>query len=219
MHIRVKTVQRLERGCGYRKTHGLYLVGGGIAHVCDRLPLVIEPCPCCGERPRFSRGIQRIDFPRIYGDHTDGVLECECPKTCPVCWPSSWSHYCDNEQHHNTWLMWVGKDYTMESFIEEALKIGVSKKIAHIPKDLVVGRDWVFLARKNANPDEPISVTILGHRTQKQDLIFYAFRSQRIEYIITEEEANNTEFVETLIERGITPVIEKDVNHSDVSIM
>lgn len=37
-----------ERGCGYRKVGGLYLVGQGLSRTCDLLPLWLEPCPHCG---------------------------------------------------------------------------------------------------------------------------------------------------------------------------
>lgn len=43
--------------------------------------------------------------------------------------------------------MWVGeKFYTIESFIEEAARIGISKRISQIPVDLVLGESRIYFA-------------------------------------------------------------------------
>lgn len=43
--------------------------------------------------------------------------------------------------------MWVGEQYyTIESFIDEASRIGISKRISHIPADLVLGQSRIYFA-------------------------------------------------------------------------
>jgi hypothetical protein len=112
-------------------------------------------------------------------------------------------------------MMWVGRDYSMESFISEANKLGVSKRIATVPKDFVVGRDWVLLARKNAGEEET-GLRIVGKKVQKTDVIFFAFKPTAIEYLVTEAEAKDEEFIEKLVEQGITPVLEVEPDHRDI---
>lgn len=45
------------------------------------------------------------------------------------------------------YLMWVGgKFYSIESFVTEAKNLGVSKRVAHYPDDVMVGKTRIFLA-------------------------------------------------------------------------
>jgi hypothetical protein len=188
---------RQERNCGHRKAGKLYLVGQGLAMTCDRLPLVIHECPVCGETIRFTRGIQKIDFRRLYGEHESCREKTDW--FCPACAP---------RRYYNTFLMWVGRDYTMDSFISEALLQGVSKRIAQVPSELRIGKDWVFLARKSVNAKD-LKLRLNG-RKRTVDVIFYAFRPTAIEYILREKELDNKDLIERLKEQGITPVYEVD---------
>ena len=188
-----------RRGCGYRKVGGLYLVGQGLTVPCDRLPLPIEPCPVCGEQPRFSRGIARIDPLKLWGEHQN----CTDPTVCPVCHPA-----------HKAWLMWVGKEYTPESFIAEARAMGVSKRVHQVPKDLVIGEDWVWLAYLHLIPGKG-QFRLLGGQDGKRprDMgpgIFYVFKPTHLEKIVTESQAQDQEAMDKLKEQGITPVVVPD---------
>lgn len=58
-----------ERGCGYRQPGGLYLVTGSGGVGCDRLPVPIEPCRCCGFVPEQLRSHAWVPG-RFLGDHT-----------------------------------------------------------------------------------------------------------------------------------------------------
>lgn len=45
------------------------------------------------------------------------------------------------------YLMWVGgKFYSIETFLAEAKALGISKRVAHYPDDLTVGKTRIFLA-------------------------------------------------------------------------
>lgn len=184
--MKVKVQSRVERGCGFRDKNGYYLVGYGTLLKCRRLPMEIPVCPCCGETIRFLRSIRHINALKIFGmcAHTVKEHPCHADK-CFVCYPPE-----------KAWLMWVGeKYYSPETFIAEAERYGVSKKIYRIPVDLRIG-DIVYLAHKNGCGDEP------G--------IIYAFTVTEIQKIIDNNEARDSDYINELNRNGITPVLEAD---------
>jgi len=186
-----------ERGCGYRQVNSLYLVGEGLTIVCDRLPLVITPCPTCGEIIRFSRGIQKVKPFNLWGNHKS----CQCDLCCPICKPGIF-------QYINYYLMFVGNDYTPESFVKEAHYMGVSKKIPFIPNGFDLNKSFILLARKNMiDKDSGYHPTGKG---RKVDAVFYGFRPIRIEFLISDEDATPEKLAD-LKEQGITPVIISDI--------
>jgi len=73
------------------------------------------------------------------------------------------------------YIMMVGsRYYTPESFIEEALIQGVSKRIPFIPKKLELGRTVIYIAHP---------------KVEKRLAIIAAFTPQRVEKLIWESEA------------------------------
>lgn len=54
-----------KRGCGYRKIGGTYLVGGGIGVPCDRLPLALDVCLCCGQGIKQALGFTWVDVAKL----------------------------------------------------------------------------------------------------------------------------------------------------------
>lgn len=200
MHKAIIVQHKELRGCGLRKEGGTYLVGAGLAKECDRGFLVIKACPICGERPHFTRGIAKIDFAKLFGEHRPDFGRCKDGPDCVVCHPP---------RNINHYLMWVGRTYTLDSFIREAKRIGVCKRIAQIPIDFVVGRDWVYLARKSANAKK-LGIILDNPRQRVVDVMFFAFCPTRIEYILKKEDVNNEKKIRDLVERGITPVLEVD---------
>ena len=89
-----------KRGCGYRKVGGLYLVSDGLGIPCDRLPITLEVCPCCGAGIKPARGWTWVDVPTLVkGNHmvagvvpdpsgrgtTPNAVPCGCPHFCPLC--------------------------------------------------------------------------------------------------------------------------------------
>lgn len=221
-----------KRGCGYRKVGGLYLVGSGIATPCDRIPFILEVCSVCGQGIKHALGFTWMEWQKFAMNHSVKVVEeipntkllsspyevpCKCPsglitdpEPCPICFPKEGKYG----------LLWVGKKfYTPGKFIKEALEMGVSKRIAAIPKELKIGETWILLAHvegtekevpiefpadKVLDPKEPIT------EKKKVPAIFYAFRPTKIEKIVTETQSKDTEEMEKLTKRGITPVIVPD---------
>ena len=88
--------------------------------------------------------------------------------------------------------------------------MGVSKRIAEIPKGLVLGKTWVLLAHPKVPfwekaPQKTLDPKLPNVRVEKP-AIFYAFRPQRVEFLLWEKEATR-EKIEQLKAKGITPII------------
>lgn len=221
--------QEKIRGCGFRKVGGLYLVGSGLAYPCDNLPLELKPCECCGYTLPFTRGwvwvnksflkehrtllsmseakelrylksLGALEAERIFGK-TESRL-CKCPPSCPVCHPRQ-------NIKERFMLMWVGRQYTPKSFIKEAHEMGVSKRIAFVPKELKLGETWVMLAYKKYPFQNDIPNSNLKSEPVYKPAIFYAFRPTRVEKLIWQSGATEEKLKE-MEEQGLTPVIIKD---------
>jgi len=193
-----------RRGCGQRKIGGLYLIGHGLAVPCDRLPYELTACPTCGGGIHFSRGYQLIDWTKYAGQHK----QCEdyFPTPCPICEPAGDSYA----------LMWVGdKYYSPATFIREAERMGVSKRISMIPKGITIGKTWILLAHKKAItrmvPDlESKNTGLDGEHPLKPEgfsAVFYAFRPTKIEKILNKTQSKDRKLVAKLKRQGITPLV------------
>lgn len=227
-----------ERGCGYRRLGKIYVIGTGISVPCHRLPLPLEVCPVCGQGIKFSRSWIEINPKRLFGNCYD-TTECpHCGKTlelttldsgrmgyicedchaeyqytpclcklkedehgkCPVCEPPE-----------HGYILWVGgKYYTPSSFIMEARKMGVSKAVPYVPKNLEVGKTIVYLAHKQAVKkivEDKESVT--GYKEEYAPGIFFAFVPIRLEVLVKKSEAT-PELIENYEKRGIDVVVVPD---------
>jgi len=192
-----------KRGCGHRVLDGLYIVGSRYSIPCDRLPFKLEYCPVCGSGIKFTRGYQMVNWEKFAGEHK----KCKCKsKYCPVCHP-------EKDVKHA--VMWVGeKYYSIDSFNAEAVKQGVCKRIASVPRDITIGKTWIFLAHKKA------VVVGMGNKKKGDPRIiyeyapgvFHAFRPIRIEKIITRWQARDKQYVEKLRKLGITILVAKKYN-------
>jgi len=191
----------VKRGCGYRKVGGLYLCGSGITISCDRLPFPIEYCPVCGAGIKFTQGFTWLNWQDFAGQHDD------CSDEHFTC------YLCDPDAHPQPYgLLWVGEAYySPQSFIKEALEMGVSKRIPFIPKELKLGETIVLLAHKKA----------IGRFSEEavwedKPAIFYAFKPTTIEMPIWKSELNDEKEKE-LVKRGITPIPipDGDVDHME----
>lgn len=192
-----------RRGCGYRKIGGVYLVGEGLSVACDRLPKNVEVCPTCGHGIKFTQGFSWINGKAFFGEPCPNLNECH-QVDCVLC--------VNLEQIEKCGLQFVGKKfYTPSSFIKEAEEMGVSKRIAHIPRELELGKTWILLAHQEAGTKEIESKeTLTGKAIIKVPAIFYAFRPTKIEKLITEKQSKKKKLMKELAEKGITPVIVPD---------
>lgn len=208
----------VERGCGWRKIGGVYVTADqGMSVACDSLPLELVPCPHC-EYEIFQRR-SMVPYPSGY---LAGLLhdhKCKDNFLCPLCYfgesyrlakqdnalNAQWNKDHPSEKQKpmikipkNFFVMWVSKQfYTTESFLKEAGKQGISKRIAanSLPTDFVVGRDWVFLAHGETLL-KPIEVKQPDGSTKTErprgKAIFYAFKPQRIEIVLWKGTPNET---------------------------
>ena len=183
-----------RRGCGYRKVGAMYLCGYGVAAGCDRLPYPLGVCPTCGAGVKQARGWTWLNWYDFAGRH-DG---CRDTYPCPLCDPTPGERY---------GLLWVGKKYyTPEEFVQEAVTMGVSKRIAAIPKGLKLGETRVLFAHPEACVSDQIPAPIKGEQIRTPG-VFFSFVPQRVEKIVTREQSEDSDAMTALTKRGITPVV------------
>jgi hypothetical protein len=163
-----------RRGCGYRKGGGYYLIGGTAWAACGKLPYPLKPCPHCGQGLKFHRGFgwfnprQFID-PRACASQLS-TLDC---RTCPM----------GDAMPERAGIMWVGtKFYTPETFISESIKMGLSKRLPTIPRELLKGMGQVrlYLAHPKA---------CVGEDGKPAPGIFSSFVPTRVEYVVKGSES------------------------------
>lgn len=214
------------RGCGYRKVGGLYLVGGGLEAPCDRLPIPLTICQHCGQGVKQARGYAWLSAEFLGPHHVTGALverHSETSASYEVKPCGELDVICVPRQR--MMLQWVGgKFYTPESFTAEAAKLGVSKRLTNVPKDLKIGEDWVLLAHPEA-VDCPDPVHTPQGETKdcetcgnhgKVPGIFYAFRPQRVELLLKQSDAT-VERIEQEKKRGVTVIAVPDDDADHVS--
>lgn len=174
-------VDRYEapRGCGRRKPGGKYLVSGGPAVDCGRLPLPLDRCPTCGHGIKATRGWTWLDLKPLTESRACGAPLKECD-SCPLGAPDGPTQ---------AGLLWVGSAFysTPKEFLREASRMGISRRIAQVPKGFEIGRTWVLLAHRKPAPHA-----------------FAMFRPERIEYVVRDEDT--PERLEKLAARGFTLV-------------
>ena len=94
-------------------------------------------------------------------------------------------------------LLWVGKQFytTPGTYMDEAAKLGVSRRLKAIPRNFELGKTWVWLAHMECIPDMD-GAYLPG--------VFHMFKPQRMEYVITGKETE--EELDSLEKRGFTVV-------------
>ncbi len=183
--------QEAARGCGYRHIGATYLVTDtdGLWDQCCRLPFKLLTCKACGTGVHLPRTPQEIVPADFLGNH-EPLEDCHCWQHkayhCPMCLPDTDPGY----------LMTVGaNNYTPASFLDEAHRMGISKRIHQLPRHLELGKTWVYLG----HPD--------GYG-KDQPGIFMVFQPKRIEKLVWRSETVAT--LQELEKKGITPVIIDD---------
>jgi hypothetical protein len=180
-----------KRGCGYRKVGGLYLISLGGGRHCGKMPVRATVCPTCNQGIKPHRGFGWIDPVPLFGE-----LECDRSANCAACPMGDRA-----DQLGPVGIIWIGeKHYTPDSFLSEAARMGISRRIAAVPKGLKLGETWVLIAHRKVRfgPDD------VGPG------LFYLMLPTRLEKIGTETQAQDAEAMAKLAERGITPVVVPD---------
>lgn len=204
------------RGCGFRKIHALYMVSDAIAVACDRT-VVLEACPVCGAGVHQSRGWTWIQpFELFNGNHSDrppgmgpdgfpeqpdtpngprSAAGCTCSRSCAICYPPE----------GRAGLLWVGrKFYNPQSFLREARTLGVSRRIAAVPRDFEIGKTVVYLAHPDAIPPGDERLGFSGSEKPKPGILA-CFRP-RLEQLFPESEKESLE-VKRAVQRSIVPIL------------
>jgi hypothetical protein len=129
-----------QRGCGFRKPGGKYFVSDGFARPCGKLPIPLTVCPCCNQGIKQSRGFTWI---------TGALLQGKCKSPVSVCNDCPFHLIFPDEK---VGLMWVGGKYysSTSDFMQEVHKMGVSKRIAQVPNNFVIGKTWICLGHAEA---------------------------------------------------------------------
>jgi hypothetical protein len=204
----IRTSHEAARGCGYRKPGGKYLVSGALSEPCPKLPIELASCPCCGGGIKQARGWTWITPDPLLDPGPHGS-----ERHTAVCPLGSKEHWADGTR---AGLIWVGASHykTPEAFMSEAAKMGVSRRIHNVPRELVIGETWVALAHPKAVAGEcehgaPVNYPCVNCPDGKsagewKGGVVTFFRPTAIEYVVkgteTEEELDKLE------ERGLTLV-------------
>lgn len=195
-----------ERGCGYRKVGGLYLMADAPNAACGKMPLRLDVCPTCSAGIKPSRSWTWVEADALFGDVTCTLTSAEC-MGCPL-----------NTFLGRAGLLWIGEKFypRPDDFLREAARQGVSRRIPAVPKGFELGKTYVLLAHRKTIPEKcracaglPFSYaqlceTCKGGGSVFTPGIFQVFRPSRLEKVVTGEEPD--EEIEALHKRGITPV-------------
>lgn len=192
--VNIETRHETERGCGYRKPGGLYIVSGGEAVTVDCLPIPLHVCPTCNQGVKPTRSFQWIE-PKVLLSETLKCDRCHMYR-CPI-----------KEALQGTQgLMWIGsKFYTPQSFMQEAKQVGISKRIPAVPKDFKLGKHWIYLGHREAITTGKAAATFdLNANTPG---IFTIFKPTAIEYVVRPDDQQlRPEALGAKAKRGITLV-------------
>lgn len=167
MTLAVHESVETERGCGYRKLGGLYMIGGGEMFTCHRLPFPLHVCPTCGGGIKQARGWSWIQPRALFKE--DNEPRCIPPDehvharrlTRGRRQPSAAPHACvmcpaggQAGTPERAGLLWVGERFypTPEDFLHEAQTQGISKRLSQLPKDFEPGITVVYVAHPKAGP-------------------------------------------------------------------
>jgi hypothetical protein len=185
--MNVPTIREKARGCGFRKPGGLYMVSGGDGVSCSQLPIELSVCPTCSGGIKPTRGWTWIQ-PNALSEpesHDGEAHSLACPLSTGEWGPSN---------PDRAGLLWIGGQfYTPGSFIQEAQKMGISRRLAAIPRGFEIG-DWVMLAHREALQRDGVPVAA----------VFYVFRPERMEYVVREKDTEAD--LEKWVRHGVQPV-------------
>jgi len=161
-----------ERGCGYRKPSkggvGIYLVAPSAAAHCGRFPIPLGVCPCCSAGIKPSRSWTWIEPLKLFAE----VAGCDDrPENCARCYAGG---AMPTGKHG---LLWIGEKFYKhpQDFVNESLRMGISRKLSALPRGLVLGETVVYLAHRFAVENEE------GSRSAG---VFAAFKPRGVDLVI-----------------------------------
>lgn len=213
----IRVSHERERGCGYRKEGGLYLVLPEFkGQPCGKLPLTLDRCPCCGAGIKFARGWTWIDGKLLFGSMPCNIEDDLTHHRCII----------GDNPPEKMGLIWIGEKFykTPDDWLNEGRDMGVSRRIQAIPNGFKTGETWVAVAHIDAIPGAYViedggKQGLCDHepnargtackkckakKEKGKGAIFQVFKPSDIEYIVkgteTEEELTKLE------ERGISLV-------------
>lgn len=191
-----------ERGCGYRKPGGLYLVGDGPPAVCCRLPFELHIFPTCGQGIKPTRGWTWINPRALFKHISIDTEQCEKDPFCVL------PLLVNSPSVTFAGLLWIGEQHykTDKAFVDESQLMGISRRIANVPREFELGKTWVFLAHRKTQFKPPSAIhTQVDPADFRRPAIFSFFIPCRIEYVIDPDNDTPAE-LQKLYNRGITLV-------------
>jgi hypothetical protein len=226
-----------KRGCGYRKVGGLYLVGPKPSRGCEKLPVELHVCPTCQNGIKQTRGWIWVEAKPIFEAQecraqgarssamvANGMSTHMSYKSCDDCLLGGEIGRLGNK----CGLLWVGGKFYPEpqDWIQETNTLGVSRRIAALPRGFKLGEHWVLIAHPRAikrgprTPEEEAEILETNRTHAQDDLplqaflvrkgIISVFQPTAIEKIVTESQAKDAAEMDTLRKKGITPVVVPD---------
>lgn len=186
-NLTIETRYESKRGCGFRQPGGFYLVSDGPAIECCKLPIDLSVCPTRGQGIKPSRGWSYINPRELFKLNT---LNCSHGRIVQSAFPCALPN-----MNTEAGLMWIGSMFyrSPAEFLAEAKSLGISRRISQIPRKLVIGSTWVFLAHRE-----------IPFAAETKPGVFAFFRPERIEYVVAENDT--PEKLERLAAKGITLV-------------
>lgn len=169
------------RGCGFRKPGvdgvGIYLMGGHGWHACGRLPIPLHSCRACGRGIKPARG-----WTWVYPHEAFELEYCAADeRLCLAC-------LFGEQMPERAGLIWVGEKYypSPDAFMRESMSLGISRKIAAIPRDFVLGETVIYLAHRSAifTPPDPS----IGRDMSFGPGLFSAFIPERVDLVVQDAE-------------------------------
>jgi hypothetical protein len=188
----ITTVYDHARGCGFRKSGGLYLMSGNAFAGCGKLPIPLTVCPCCNTGIKPARGWTWVSAELIMN------ATCTTPDKCKSCSPLGDL----SNRDYKFGLLWVGEKFYPKpsDFMREAKSQGISRRISAVPRDFDLACTWVLLAHRKAVYEPENVYAEEGFLPG----IFSVFKPDRIEYVVKGDESE--EELDALEKRGLTLV-------------
>jgi len=198
-------------------------VSGRLSEPCPLLPYETHVCPTCGEGIRPARGFTWVDGARFIPPrgHGGALHDPVCPLSPLRDGTGGYVQDSDGElvsKLGRCGLLWVGEQHykTPRAFMDEAARMGVSRRIKAVPKDFIVGHTWVLLGHRKAilracsegcgdqaKPDSDCPICA-GTGYEHRPGVITTFRPTAVEYVLRGDETE--EELEALEARGLSPV-------------